>query len=126
MIAINSILEVDLTGQCNAESLDGDQFAGAGGQVDFVRGAYDSKDGKAILAFHATARKGTVSRIVPTLREGTLVTTARSDTHYLVTEYGFANLKGKSIRERALALVELAHPDFRADLRRAAHQLHLT
>ncbi len=125
MIAINSALEVDLTGQVNAECLGGFQYSGAGGQLDFVRGAYDSKDGKAILAFHATARGGTISRIVPTLAEGTVVTTPRSDTHYVATEFGVTNLKGKSMRERARALIELAHPDFREQLERARHELHL-
>ncbi len=125
MISINSALEVDLLGQVNAESLGGLQFSGAGGQLDFVRGAYDSKEGKSILAFHATAKKGTVSRIVPMFHEGTVVTTPRSDTHYVVTEFGTTNLKGKSVKERALALIELAHPDFRDELHRASEDLYL-
>ncbi len=125
MISINSALEVDLLGQVNAESLGGLQFSGAGGQLDFVRGAYDSKEGKSILAFHATAKKGTVSRIVPMFHEGTVVTTPRSDTHYVVTEFGTTDLKGKSVKERALALIELAHPDFRDELHRASEDLHL-
>ncbi len=125
MISINAALEVDLTGQVNAESLGGHQFSGAGGQLDFVRGAYDSKDGKSILAFHSTARKGSVSRIVPVLAEGTVVTTPRSDTHYLVTEFGVANLKGKSVKERARAIIELAHPDYREQLHRTSRALHL-
>ena len=125
MISINAALEVDLLGQVNAESLGGYQFSGAGGQLDFVRGAYGSKQGKSILAFHSTARKGSVSRVVPTFREGTVVTTPRSDTHYVVTEFGVANLKGKSVKERALAIIELAHPDFREELRRASEELCL-
>jgi len=125
MISINAALEVDLAGQVNAESLGGFQFSGAGGQLDFVRGAYDSPEGKSILAFHSTARKGSVSRIVPVLPEGTIVTTPRSDTHFLVTEFGVVNLKGKSVKERALAIIELAHPDFRDELRRASRELHL-
>jgi itaconate CoA-transferase len=125
MISINAALEVDLAGQVNAESLDGFQFSGAGGQLDFVRGAYDSREGKSILAFHSTARKGSVSRIVPVLPQGTIVTTPRSDTHFLVTEFGAINLKGKSVKERALAIIELAHPDFRDELRRASRELHL-
>jgi itaconate CoA-transferase len=125
MISINAALEVDLLGQVNAESLGGYQFSGAGGQLDFVRGAYDSKQGKSILAFHSTARKGSVSRIVPVFHPGTVVTTPRSDTHYLVTEFGATNLKGKSVKERALAIIELAHPDFRDELRRASSELHL-
>ncbi|NQZ98315.1 MAG: acetyl-CoA hydrolase/transferase family protein [Myxococcales bacterium] len=125
MISINAALQVDLLGQVNAESLGGFQFSGAGGQLDFVRGAYDAKDGKSILAFHATARKGNVSRIVPVFQEGTVVTTPRSDTHFLVTEFGSVDLKGKSVKERALAIIELAHPDFREELRRASENLHL-
>ncbi|MFP8877022.1 MAG: acetyl-CoA hydrolase/transferase C-terminal domain-containing protein, partial [Myxococcota bacterium] len=125
MISINAALEVDLTGQVNAEHLGGYQFSGAGGQLDFVRGAYDSKDGKSILAFHSTARKGSASRIVPVLPEGTIVTTPRADTHYIVTEFGVANLKGKSVKDRALAIIELAHPNFRDELRRASTDLGL-
>ena len=125
MISINAALQVDLLGQVNAESLGGFQFSGAGGQLDFVRGAYDAKDGKSILAFHATARKGNVSRIVPVFQEGTVVTTPRSDTHFLVTEFGAVDLKGKSVKERALAIIELAHPEFREELRRASENLHL-
>jgi itaconate CoA-transferase len=125
MVSINSALEMDLLGQINAESLGGYQFSGAGGQLDFVRGAFDSKGGKSILAFHSTARRGAVSRIVPRLREGTVVTTPRTDTHYVVTEFGVTNLKGKSVRERALAIIELAHPDYRDELLRASKDLHL-
>jgi itaconate CoA-transferase len=125
MISINAALEVDLLGQVNAESLAGHQFSGAGGQLDFVRGAYDAKDGKSILGFHATARKGTVSRIVPVFREGTVVTTPRSDTHWIVTEFGAVDLKGKSVKDRALAIIELAHPDYRDELRQASVDLHL-
>ncbi len=90
-----------------------------------MRGAFDSKGGKSILAFPSTARSGAVSRIVARLGEGTVVTTPRSDTHYVVTEFGVANLKGKSVRDRALAIIELAHPDFREDLLRASEELHL-
>jgi itaconate CoA-transferase len=125
MMSINSVIEVDLSGQCNAEFLAGHQFSGSGGQLDFVRGAYDSKGGKSILAFHSTAKDGTVSRIVPRLSENAMVTTPRNDTHYLVTEYGVANLKGKSTRDRALAIIELAHPSFRDDLLRAAEDMYI-
>ncbi|MCE2392907.1 MAG: acetyl-CoA hydrolase/transferase family protein [Proteobacteria bacterium] len=125
MISINAALEVDLMGQINAESLDGYQFSGAGGQLDFVRGAYDSPEGKSIVAFHSTARKGSVSRIVASFRPGTVVTTPRADTHYLITEFGSADLKGKSVAERARAIVGLAHPDFREDLNRAAREMGL-
>ncbi len=125
LVSVNSVIEVDLQGQCNAEVLAGHQFSGSGGQLDFVRGAYDAKGGKSILAFHSTARKGTVSRVVPRLSENAMVTTPRNDTHYLVTEYGCANLKGKSTRERALAIIGLAHPSFRDDLLRAAEDLYI-
>jgi itaconate CoA-transferase len=125
MISINSILEVDLLGQCNAEFLAGHQFSGTGGQLDFVRGAFDSKGGKSILAFHATAKKGTVSRIVPRLEHGAMITTPRMDVHYLVTEFGAVNLKGRSTRERALAIIGLAHPRFRDDLLREAENMYL-
>jgi itaconate CoA-transferase len=121
-ISINSILEVDLTGQCNAESLDGEQYSGTGGQVDFVRGAFSALGGKSFLAFYATARDGQVSRVVPRLEPGAVVTTSRMDVEYLVTEYGLVNLKGKSVRERALSIIDLAHPGFRDDLLRAAQQ----
>jgi itaconate CoA-transferase len=125
LISINSGIEVDLTGQCNAEFLAGHQFSGSGGQLDFVRGAYDSKGGKSILAFHSTAKNGTVSRIVPRLSENAIVTTPRNDTHYVVTEFGVANLKGKSTRDRALALIALAHPNFRAALQRTAEDMYI-
>ncbi len=125
MISINSIIEVDLLGQCNAEYLHGHQFSGTGGQLDFVRGAFDSPGGKSILAFHSTAKDGTVSRIVPSLESGAMVTTPRMDTHYLVTEHGVANLKGRSSRERALAIIELAAPHFRDELLRKAEDMHL-
>lgn len=124
-ISINSIIEVDLTGQCNAESLEGAQYSGTGGQLDFVRGAYLSRGGKSFLAFHSTARDGTASRVVSQLGAGAVVTTPRMDTHYLVTEHGLVNLKGRSARERALAIIGLAHPKFRDDLLRAAQTLHL-
>jgi itaconate CoA-transferase len=125
MISINSVLEVDLQGQANAESLAGHQFSSSGGQLDFVRGAYDAPRGKSILAFHATARDGTVSRIVPRLAPGTTVTTPRNDTHWLATEFGVTDLKGKSTRERALAIIDLAAPQFRDELLRAAEDLYL-
>jgi len=125
MVSINAVLEVDLLGQANAEVLRGQQFSGSGGQLDFVRGAFDARGGKSILAFQSTAREGTVSRIVPRLSEQSVVTTPRNDTHLLVTEFGVANLKGRSTRERALAIIELAHPAFREDLLRAAEEMYL-
>ena len=108
-----------------SEFLGGHQFSGSGGQLDFVRGAYDSKGGKSVLAFHSTAKDGTVSRIVPRLGGNAIVTTPRNDTHYLATEFGVTNLKGKSTRDRALALIELAHPNYRDDLLRAAEDMYL-
>jgi len=125
LISINSILEVDLLGQCNAEFLAGSQFSGPGGQLDFVRGAFNSHGGKSILAFYSTARDGEISRVVPCFKTGTAVTTPRMDTHYLVTEYGVVNLKGKSTRERALEIISIAHPAFRDDLLREAEDMHL-
>jgi len=125
MISINAILQVDLYGQCNAEHLDGSQYSGVGGQLDFVRGAYMSKRGKSVLTFYSTAKKGTVSRVVPRLGEGAMVTTPRMDTHYLATEYGLVNIKGKSSRERALAIISIAHPKFREKLLRQAEDMYL-
>ncbi len=125
MISINSILEVDLLGQCNAEYISGAQFSGTGGHLDFVRGSYNSKDGKSILAFSATAKKGQVSRVVSRFEAGTVITTPRMDTHYLVTEYGAVNLKGKSTRDRALDIISIAHPKFRDGLLREAENMYL-
>jgi len=125
MISINSTIEVDLLGQCNSEFLGGSEFSGTGGQLDYVRGAFNAKEGKSIIAFYATAHNGEVSRVVPRFQAGTVVTTPRMDTHYLATEYGAVNLKGKSTRERALDIISLAHPRFREDLLKEAHSLHL-
>ena len=125
MISINSIIEVDLLGQCNAEFLAGSQFSGTGGQLDFVRGAFNSHGGKSILVFYSTAKNGEISRVVPRLETGTVVTTPRMDTHYLVTEYGVVNLKGKSTRERALDIISIAHPKFRDDLLKEAENMYL-
>lgn len=116
MISVNSILEVDLLGQANAEYLSGALFSGTGGQLDFVRGAFDSRGGKSVLAFYSTAKGGKISKIVPRLEEGAAITTPRSDVHYLVTEYGCVNLKGKDTRQRALAIIDLAHPAYRESL----------
>ncbi len=125
MISINSTIEVDLFGQCNSEYLGDQQFSGTGGQLDFVRGAYKSNGGKSFIAFYSTTQGGKVSRIVPKLHSGTVITTPRMDTHYLVTEYGITDLKGKSVRERALAIIQLAHPDFREDLLLEAETMKL-
>jgi len=125
MISINSILEVDLLGQCNAEFMGGYQFSGTGGQLDFVRGAFDSKGGKSILAFHSTAKNEELSRVVPRFEAGTVVTTPRMDTQYFVTEHGVVDLKGKSTRERALDIISIAHPKFRDELMREAENMYL-
>jgi acyl-CoA hydrolase/GNAT superfamily N-acetyltransferase len=113
MISINAAIEVDLTGQVCADSLGTMFYSGIGGQVDFTRGAARSKGGKPIIALPSTAENGTISRIVPHLKQGAGVVTSRGDVHYVVTEYGAAYLHGKSIRERAMALIEIAHPKFR-------------
>ncbi len=116
MVAINSALEIDLTGQVCSDSIGYLFYSGIGGQVDMIRGAARSKGGKPIIALPSTAMEGTVSRIVSRLSEGAGVVTTRGDVHYVVTEYGIAYLHGKNIRERALALINIAHPDFREQL----------
>jgi itaconate CoA-transferase len=123
MVSVNAVLQVDLFGQANAEFLAGHQYSGSGGQLDFVRGAFASRGGKSILVFPSMAH-GT-SRIVPLLPTGSMVTTPRNDTHYLATEYGVVDVKGMSSRQRAEAIIGLAHPDARAELRRAAEDLYL-
>ncbi|HPW72715.1 MAG: GNAT family N-acetyltransferase [Methanothrix sp.] len=122
MTAINSAMEMDLTGQATAESLGGTFYSGIGGQADFMRGAVLSPGGKTILAFPSTALNGSVSRIVPVLQEGAGVTLTRGDVHYVVTEYGIAYLHGKNIRERAMDLIAIAHPRFRPWLIEAARK----
>ncbi len=116
MVAINSEIQVDLTGQVCSDSIGSTFYSGIGGQVDFLRGATRSKGGKPIIAISSTAKKGKISRIVPMLDPGAGVVTSRGLVRYIVTEYGVAYLHGKSIRERAKALIEIAHPDFRAEL----------
>lgn len=120
MIAINSAIEIDITGQVCADSIGTRIYSGIGGQMDFVRGAVLSPGGKAFLALPSTARGGTVSRIVSTLASGAGVVTTRGHVEHVVTEYGIALLHGKSIRQRADALIGIAHPDFRSGLRAAA------
>jgi 4-hydroxybutyrate CoA-transferase len=119
-VAINSALEVDLTGQVCADSLGYSFYSGIGGQVDFIRGSARSKGGKPIIALPSTARNGTLSRIVPHLKVGAGVVTSRGDVRYVVTEYGVAYLHGKTIRERCRELIRIAHPQFRDDLERHA------
>jgi acyl-CoA hydrolase/GNAT superfamily N-acetyltransferase len=120
MVGINVGLEIDLTGQVCSDSLGHRFYSGIGGQVDFIRGSARSRGGKAIIAMPSTAKNGQVSRIVPHLTEGAGVVTTRGDVHYVVTEYGVAYLHGKSIRERVLDLINIAHPKFRKQLLQAA------
>src|SRR5499425_3021536 len=116
MVAINSAIQVDLTGQVCSDSIGNQFYSGIGGQVDFLRGASRSKGGKPIIALSSTAKNGTISRITPMLAPGAGVVTSRGLIRYVVTEYGVAYLHGKSIRERAKALIEIAHPKFREEL----------
>ena len=116
MVSINSALQVDLMGEVNAEMIGSRQFSGVGGQVDFVRGASRSLNGKSIIALPSTAAGGKISRIACELDRGAAVTTSRNDVHYVVTEYGVADLRGKSLRERAKSLIAISHPDFRESL----------
>jgi acyl-CoA hydrolase/GNAT superfamily N-acetyltransferase len=122
MVAINAALAVDLTGQVAADTLMGRFFSGIGGQVDFIRGAARSRRGRPIIALPSTAKDGSISRIRPALEEGAGVVTSRGDVHYVVTEWGTADLWGRTVRERAMALIEIAHPDHRTDLLAAAKQ----
>jgi acyl-CoA hydrolase len=125
MVAINSAIEVDLTGQVCSDSIGSYIYSGFGGQVDFIRGAAKAPGGKPIIAIPSTARSGRVSRIAPFLKQGAGVVTTRADVHYIVTEYGVADLFGKNLRQRARALIDVAHPEFREDLTRAAHERNL-
>ncbi len=124
MVSINSAIEVDLTGQVVADSIGPRFYSGVGGQMDFVRGASLATEGRAIIALPATAANGTVSRITPFLKEGAGVVTTRAHARTVVTEFGVAELHGRSIAERARALIEIAHPDFRDDLVREARRTH--
>ncbi len=125
MTAINSALEIDLTGQATAESLGKTFYSGIGGQADFMRGAILAPNGKTILTLESTAENETISRIVPFLKEGSGITLNRGDVHYVVTEYGIAYLHGKNIRERAMKLIAIAHPKFRHWLIEQAKSLNL-
>lgn len=116
MVSINSCLQVDLLGQVVSDTIGLSQFSAVGGQVDFVRGATMSKGGRSIIAMPSTARKGAVSRIVPIITEGSAVTTPRNDVNYVVTEYGIAQLKGKTLKERTKELIRISHPKFRPAL----------
>jgi acyl-CoA hydrolase len=125
MVSINSAIEVDLTGQVVADSIGHTVYSGVGGQMDFMRGAALASEGRSIIALPSTAAKGTASRVVSHLREGAGVVTTRAHVRTVVTEWGVAELFGLSLRERAHALISIAHPDFRDDLRREADRLHL-
>ncbi|HEY3380625.1 MAG TPA: GNAT family N-acetyltransferase [Vicinamibacterales bacterium] len=125
MCAINSVLEIDLTGQATAESIGHSFYSGIGGQADFMRGAVLAKGGKSILVIQSTAQNGSVSRIVPFLREGAGATLNRGDVHYIVTEFGIAHIHGKNVRERAMDLIGIAHPAFRHQLVEEARRLKL-
>lgn len=124
MVAINSALQVDLTGQVVADAMGMTQFSGIGGQLDFIRGAALSKGGKPIIALPATAKKGTISRIIARTEAGTPIATPRNDIFYVVTEYGIAELFGKCIKDRATALINIAAPQFREDLERDFYELY--
>ena len=124
MVSINSALQVDLQGQVCADSLGTRQYSGVGGQVDFIRGCAQCPEGKSIIALTSTAGDGKYSRIVPILEPGASVTTSRNDVHYVVTEYGIADLRFKTLRERGEALINVAHPNFREGLRREFYQRH--
>ncbi len=116
VVSINSCLQVDLLGQVVSDTVGLNQFSAVGGQVDFVRGATMSNGGRSIIAMPSTAKKGLISRIVPLITEGSAVTTPRNDVNFVVTEFGIAQLKGKTLKERAKALIKIAHPKFRAHL----------
>lgn len=122
MVAINSAIQIDLTGQVCADSMGYDFYSGFGGQVDFVRGAARSEGGKPIMALPSTAKDGAISRIASHLMEGAGVTTSRGDVHYVATEYGVVNLHGKKVSERARGLIGIAHPKFRDELTSFAKQ----
>ncbi|HEX2173728.1 MAG TPA: acetyl-CoA hydrolase/transferase C-terminal domain-containing protein [Dehalococcoidia bacterium] len=123
--SINAVIEIDLLGQCAAETIGPLHYSGTGGAVDHVRGAFLAPEGKSFICLPSTTRGGQKSTIVPTLQPGTVVTTARNDVHYVATENGLALLKGRTVPERARALIDLAHPEFRPLLEQAARELRL-
>jgi len=125
LVAINATLQIDLLGQCGSESLGHAPFSGTGGQSDFVRAANRSRGGKAFIVLPSTAKGDTISRIVPSLSPGTHVSTSKNDINYVVTEHGVAQLRGKSAKQRALELIAIAHPDFRAELTAQAKRAKL-
>ncbi|MDI4631794.1 acetyl-CoA hydrolase/transferase family protein [Pelomonas sp. V22] len=124
LMAINATLQIDLLGQCGSESLGPVPYSGTGGQVDFVRAANRSRGGKAFIVLPSTAKDDSISRIVPVLSPGTHVTTGKNDINYVVSEFGVAQLRGKSAKQRTQEMIAIAHPDFRAELREAARKLN--
>ena len=125
LVAINATLQIDLLGQCGSESLGSVPYSGTGGQSDFVRAANRSRGGKAFIVLPATAKGDSISRIVPVLAPGTHVSTSKNDINYVVTEFGVAQLRGKSAGQRATELIAIAHPDFRPDLTDQARRMRL-
>jgi acyl-CoA hydrolase len=125
MIAVNAAIEIDLSGQVCSDSIGSLPFSGVGGQVDFIRGASHSRGGVPIIALPSTARENSLSRIVPRLKPGAGVVTSRADVRWVATEFGAVNLHGRNLRQRAEALIGIAHPDFQAELEREAARLFI-
>lgn len=125
LITINASMQVDFLGQCCSESMGSTPYSGTGGQADFVRAANRSKGGKSFIVLPATAKDGKISRITPTLTPGSAITTSKNDVNYVVTEYGVAQLRGKSAKQRARALIAIAHPNFRGELTESAKKMNL-
>jgi acyl-CoA hydrolase len=125
LVAINATMQIDLLGQCGSESLGPAPYSGTGGQSDFVRAANRSRGGKAFIVLPSTAKGDTISRIVPALSSGTHVSTSKNDINYVVTEFGVAQLRGKSAQQRARELIAIAHPDFRGALTEEARRLKM-
>jgi len=123
-VSINATLAVDFLGQCASETIGGRYYSSSGGQADFARGAAYSEGGQSFIVLQSTAKGGTVSRIVPQLAAGDVVTTVKNTVDQVVTEYGVAELRARSVRERTLALIAIAHPDFRDELTRRAHEIN--
>ena len=124
-ISVNAAIEVDFFGQACSESTGTRHISGTGGQADYVRGAICSPGGKSFIAFPSTAKGGTISKIVPTLTPGAIVSTSKNDIDYVVTEYGIAKLRGKTLSQRTKALIGIAHPKFREELTFAAKKMHI-